>query len=316
MPRPALRIALVGADGAVGREIADLIEQRDFPRAELMRFGAAPSAESDDVEGDEASATSGLIKPEELADYDLAFLAIPEAAAAKILLAAPGPILIDLSAATRAPSAAIPLAAPGLTSREHLAKLKGHRVFGVPHPAAQVIASILNAAKLRTGFVAAAITQAASAYGRDAIAALFRQSAEVLNARLDLEGAQQTAFNLIEGSSSELSQIVTAQVAELVDTAPDLLVTIATVPIFHGSTLTIFAPRNVDADEWAQSLRTAPGIILKEPGNNLSVIEALGQEAIITRLTLTSSGAAIWCAFDAARFAALSAVWLAEVLTS
>jgi aspartate-semialdehyde dehydrogenase len=314
-----LRIALVGGAGAVGSEIAELIEHRDFPRARLTRFGAASSTEGDDEEAAEGpEVNSVLATPDELADYDLAFLAIPEAAAAEIVTAAPGPILIDLSAANRPPSPATPLAAPGLTTREGLTSFKDRRVFSIPHPAAQVIASILKALRIRGGFAAGAITQGASAYGRDAITRLFRQSAEVLNARLDLqEDERQTAFNLLQGpDADQLAAVVTAQAATLVESAPDLVVRITTVPAFHGSTVTIFLPRTSDASEWEERLRTAPGIILNESSEALSVVDALGQEAILTRFKLTPSGAAISCAFDAARLAALSAVWLAEVLIS
>jgi hypothetical protein len=64
-------------------------------------------------------------------------------------------------------------------------------------------------------------------------------------------------------------------------------------------------------------LRSAPGIILVESEEASGLVDGVGQEAIIVRLTVSRGGAAsIWCTFDAARLAALSAVWIAEALST
>lgn len=321
MPNPngQLRVALVGAAGTVGSQIAELIAERDFRYGELRQFGSPLSSEPYDPDSREQSeSVEPLDEPGDLAGFDLAFLAVLPLKAEAIVAAAPGPILIDLSAANRPPNASSPLVVPGLTAREQVKGLKGARVFGVPHPAAQVIASILSAAEIRSGFAAATIVMSASSRGGEAIEMLFRQSAEVLNARLNLEDDDaQTAFNVFQGADSDrFASVITAQVKELAKNAPEVAVQGIQVPAFHGSGISLFFSPAADSGEWAARLRAAPGIILVESNEASSLIDASGQEGVIVRLTLTSAGAALWCVFDAARLAALSAVWIAETLSS
>src|SRR6185312_12954751 len=108
MAKPDLRIAVAGASGVVGAEIAALLEQRDFPELRLTRFGA-PRATLDDGsehadDDDAGGATNAELRtPEDLGGFDVAFLALPAEQAGAIVAAAPGPVLIDLSAAARVP---------------------------------------------------------------------------------------------------------------------------------------------------------------------------------------------------------------------
>lgn len=321
MAKPDLRIAVAGASGVVGAEIVELLEQRDFPQLRLARLGAPRAIPDDGSEladdDDEGGATNlELRSPDDLSGFDVAFLALPAEQASEIVAAAPGPVLIDLSAMARAPELATMLAAPGLTPRERILSNRT-RIFSPPHPAAQAIAAIHNALHIDGGLIGAQFIQGASADGREALAQLFRQSAEVLNARLDLPDDQtQIAFNLRRTARAvALGGVIAAQVAELRGgLTPSVQVMLA--PVFHGSMVTLFAPPTVGAADWEARLRDAPGIVLLEPDEDLSVIDAVGQEAILTQLRVSSVGVIVECAFDAARLAALSAVWIAEVLFS
>ena len=306
------RLALVGAAGIVGSEIVELINQRDFTFSALKLFGLASSAADED---DESAEPLGVLdSPRELADFDIVFLAVPPAPAAAIVASGPGPILIDLSAASRPPTDVIPLAAPGLTPRAQVAGLHKPCVVGVPHPAAQVIASILSALGVSSGFAAATVLVGASSQGREAIDALFNQSVELLNAQLDLADEEsQKAFNLfLPPFAEELAQVIAAHVTTLTATAPALVVQVAQVPAFHGTAVALFIPAATALVDPAARLREAPGIVLVESGAASSLVDATSQEAVITKLSVTPAGAAIWCVFDAARMAALSAVWIAE----
>ncbi|MGH7879796.1 MAG: hypothetical protein ACREQD_09910, partial [Candidatus Binataceae bacterium] len=304
-PRP--RVALVGARGMVGVQIAELIGQRDARHAELKLFGAAGSADAEGVEsGRETLPVAELEAVSELASFDIALLAIPAERAAEIAAARPGPLLIDLSAAQRRPLDAIVLAAPGLTPPARIAAMKKPGIIGVPHPGAQVIAAILEALEIRSGFAAATILLGASSRGREAISGLFNQSAELLNARLQLGDEEtQTAFNVfLPPAADELAEVIAAQVATLlVVGGPNLIVQIAQAPAFLGAAVALFLPPGAESAQWAMRLRTAPGIILVETAEASGFIDAAAQEAVIAKLTITPAGAAIWCVFDAARLA-------------
>ena len=77
----------------------------------------------------------------------------------------------------------------------------------------------------------------------------------------------------------------------------------------------MFLPAGKASMEWAERLRSAPGLILVANDTAAGFVDAIGQEGVITRISLDAAGAAIWCAFDAARLAALTAVWIAEILS-
>lgn len=312
-----IRLAVVGAPGTVGSQIVELIGAREASYAELKLFATEAGISAEVESGERAHAVEPLESAADLAPFDIVFLAIPANEAARIIAARPGPVMIDLSAAARLPSAA-PLVAPGLTSRERLLELEAGKVFAVPHPAAQVIAAVLSAIGIRSGFAAANVMIAASAGGREAVSKLFHQSADLLNARLDVaEGETQLAFNVfLPPNGGELAAAIAAQVVALMGTAPQVAIQVAQVPSFHGGALALFVPAAADMAEWSGRLRSAPGIILVESDEASGLIDAVGQEGVVVRMGGGTGGAALWCTYDSARIAALSALWIAETLAS
>ena len=133
-----LRIALVGATGVVGGQLADLIAERNFPRSELKLFASETGAAETVAVGDEDQPVSELGGPADLAGFDVAFLAVSPGVAADIIRAHPGPILIDVSAAAR-PVSGVLLAAPGMVSRERIAAVAPGEVVAIPHPSAYAL---------------------------------------------------------------------------------------------------------------------------------------------------------------------------------
>jgi len=313
----AIRVAVVGAPGTVGSQIVELIGAREVSYAELKLFASEAGISAEVESGERSHAVTQLESATDLAAFDIAFLAVPESEATRIITAQPGPILVDLSAAARLPSAR-PLVAPGLTSRERLLELEAGKVFAVPHPAAQVIAAVLNAIGIHSGFAGANVMIAASAGGREAVSKLFNQSADLLNARLDVgEDEIQLAFNVfLPPNGRELAAAVSAQVAALMGAAPQLTIQVAQVPSFHGGAIALFVPAVGNIGDWSGRLRSAPGIILVETDEASGLIDAVGQEGVVVRMGGGPGGAALWCTFDSARIAALSALWIAETLAS
>jgi aspartate-semialdehyde dehydrogenase len=304
------RVAVVGATGTVGSQIADLIGEREFPCSELILFAAEPGS-SDSVESaGQSLSVARLNSPADLASFDIAFLAVPEIRALEIIEERPGPVLIDLSAAERMPSAA-PMIAPGLVPRDRVQDFKAHKLLSVPHPAAQVIATVINAIGLTSGFVGATVLAGASASGRERVSELFNQTAELLNARLDIgEDDTQLAFNLyIPENGNTLADAIAAQVTALAGGGATVAVQFIQVPAFHGEALAISITSPLgDAREWIPKLRAAPGILLIEGDDPAGFVDAVG------RMRPSGTGAVLWCVFDSARVAATTALWIAESL--
>jgi aspartate-semialdehyde dehydrogenase len=313
--RPSL--AIVGAAGTVGSQLVELLGQRDFAYADLRLFGAPASAHARPGAGDEPNLeVKELESPAELAGCDIIFLATPAGPAAALTRACRSAILIDLSAANRAPDHHQPLVAPGLTARQRILALRAGRIFGIPHPAAQVVAALTGALGVGAEFVGATVLLGASSAGREAIVRLFDQSAELLNARLDLaDDEAQTAFNLfLPVEADEMGRTIAAQVTALSGHPATLAVQVAYAPVFHGAAVALCLPNSPDVLHWATRLREAPGLVLVESGEASSTVTAAGQEALIVKMTTSSAGATLWCVFDAARIAALAAIWVAETV--
>ena len=309
------RVAVVGATGAVGNQLVELLETRAFPKGELRLFAmASDGAATIEIEDAEFEVEE-FGDPVELRGFDVAFLAVPQQAAADIIATRPGPLLIDLSGAMRAPSGQ-PLIAPGITSRERLNELRGRMVFETPHPAAHAMATILRALGIQNGFATATLLMGASAGGRDRITKTAEESADLLSGSLDLEeGDYQRAFNLLTGEvERSVAEVITAQCAALMENPLTLSLQVLSAPILHGSVMSIQLPPSEQAESYGDRLRTAPGILYFDDNRPVGVIDALGQEAIVARLERRPSGTALFAAFDNARLAALIAIWIAENL--
>lgn len=313
------RVAVVGATGAVGNQLIELIAARGFRFSELKLFATeAGAAQTVEAAGEERL-VEPLKGPADLRGFDVAFLTLPGPRAAEIAAAQPGPTLIDLGAGNRAPSD-VPMVSPGLTSREVIARMRNAKVFATPHPVAHVLATCLKALSIRAGFVAATAMLGASAGGRDVLTETVDQTTDLLSARLELEDEEvQRGFNaFMREHERSVANAIAAQVGTLLDKAPTLSVQAAAIPVLHGSALTvdIQRPREIkgNGEDAVELLRVAPGILIAEEGEPLGVIDAVGQEAIVVSVETRADSLSLWCVFDNTRLAALGALWIAEML--
>lgn len=309
------RVAIVGATGAVGYQIIDLIVARGFQFSELKLFATeAGATQTLDAAGEERL-VEALASPNDLSGFDVAFLAVPAPRALEIISARPGPMLIDLSAASRAAADAA-IVAPGLTSRAAVEHLRGRMVFAIPHPAAHVMATCLKALGVQSGFVAAIAMLGASAGGKDALATAVDQTTDLLSARLALEDDEvQRGFNaFVREHERAAATVIGAQVVMLLEHSPVLSIQAVALPVLHGSALAIDLPTAANGSDARELLRAAPGILIAEEGEPLGVIDAVGQEAILLSVEERPGSLSIWCVFDNTRLAALGALWIAETL--
>jgi aspartate-semialdehyde dehydrogenase len=309
------RVAIVGATGAVGNQLIELIAARGFQLSDLKLFATEAGAMQTLDAGGEERLVDALESPDALRDFDLAFLAIPHHRAAEIVAAQPGPRLIDLSRASEPPGN-VPMVAPGLTSREALEKLRTAMVFTTPHPVAHVLATCLKALGPPTGFVAATAMLGASAGGMDMLTATVDQTTDLLSARLELDDDEvQRGFNVfMREHERSVASAIAAQVSALLENPPTMSVQAAAIPVLHGSALTIDIQKPSNGQDARELLRAAPGLLVVDEGEPLGVIDAVGQEAIIVSLETRPQSVSLWCVFDNTRLAALDALWIAETL--
>lgn len=312
-----LRIAVVGATGAVGEQVVELIDARALPCAELALFATERGATQTIEALGQALMVAEFHDPAELSRFDVAFLAVAPSWAADIARARPGPLLIDLSAASRAPSdvPALPFVAPGFTPPERIAGFAHNKIIAIVHPAAHALATIINAAGAQSAVACATVMLGASGAGRHNVEEVVGEARELLSGTHSLkEGEIQRAFNAYPAESSAgFAATLAAQTAALLGASSRLVVEAVQIGVLHGSAITVLIPDPADPANLAARLRTAPGVLLIEgEEGGAGVIDAIGQEAILVMLNQQPAGAAIWCAFDSARLAALDAVWVAE----
>jgi len=318
-PGRDLKLAIVGATGTVGARLVELIDERRFPYAELKLFASADSAPQRIEVGGNELPVDAFTSAADLAGFDVAFLALPEHSAAEIIKAVSAassvPLLIDLSPAARSISRA-PLVAPGLTPREEIARLAAGGIFALPHPVAYVLATLLKALDARAEFVAATAILGASHGGRERLAGLITQSANLMNAQLSVgEGEIQLAFNVfVDPREPQTAAELASQAASLLGYKPSLALLVAQAPTLHGTALALSA--RLDCDLARRKLREAPGVLLVEDEGPQfrGVVDAVGEDAILVRVLERPPGVALWCLFDSARLAVLPALWVAENL--
>jgi aspartate-semialdehyde dehydrogenase len=333
------RVAVVGATGAVGRTLISVLEERDFPMAELRLMASARSA------GSVVPTRWGDIKIEDLesAEPDGIDIAIFSAGADRSRVYAPafasaGAVVVDNSSAFRR-DPAVPLVVAGVN--DHVVSTH-EGIISNPNcttMALMVAAGPLHRAAGIEGMVATSY-QSVSGSGQRGIDELSRQitilhtdpQALAVGGWEDPGGelyVRPIAFNVIPYAGTETDAGYTDEEWKLVYEsrkileAPDLRVepTCVRVPVMvgHSVAATLFFSRPVSRDEALKILSEAPGAevwIDRVP----TPLDATGKDSVLigrVRQTIGEEGGInLWVVGDNLRKgAALNAVQIAELLS-
>ena len=311
-----LRVAVVGATGLVGREILSLLEERRFPIAELVPYGAEQSA------GDSLAFAGEDTTIRELGSsfprFDLAFLCASAKVSSRVAaaFAAGGATVIDLTAAHR-DAKDVPLALPG----EEPAQAGG--IVAIPDPLTTLLVLLLRPIAVRTRIrrVVATGLLSISSLGRDALDRLGSESAELLNGRSP-EAEDQVAFDAgpePRDVDRFLGSEVRRDVSRLLGAEIPLVLSAIRVPLFFGQgvSLAIEAEEPLDAGAVEGWLREAPSLIIDPPASATTIRGAAGGEAVHVAMVRTDPTdrrwIGLWATSDNVRQgAALAAVSVAE----
>ncbi len=330
-----MRVAIVGATGAVGRELLRLLEERAFPTTSLRLFASPRSAGTTLEVGGRPHTVAAL--PE---NGDLGADVVFSSAGTRLSRdhawrwAGHGAVVVDNTSAWRM-DPRVPLVVPEIN-----AEAAAHHQGIVANPNCSIIVALMALAPLHRAFgltrATIATYQAVSGAGAAGIDELRSQSAAVL------EGApvvtekfrHQIAFNLFshdsaigpDGYNGEESKM--REEARKILAHPDLRLsaTCVRVPVYRAHSEAIHAEfsRPVTAAEATEVLRGAPGVGLVDDreGNTFPMpLTASGQDDVLVgRLREDASlpGAlALFVAGDQIRKgAALNAVQVAESLVA
>ena len=334
--RGTIDIAVVGATGAVGQVVVELLAEREFP------VGALHLLASPDSAGKTVSFGGRHIRVRQLEGFDfssvrLAFFAAGSDIAAHYapLAAAAGCMVIDKSSHFRL-RPDVPLVVPEVNGHA-LAELGAGRLIASPN--CSTIQLVVALKPLLDAFGLARINiatyQSVSGAGRRGVEELAGQSARLLNGQPAGPGTfpRQIAFNVVPqvetfgagGYTTEELKIVAESRRVLGIAGLPINPTCVRVPVFYGHSQAVHLETGVKASAAAARavLAAAPGVrVLDDPANGdfpTAVGEAAGDDAVwVGRIREDLShpmGLNLWVVSDNVRKgAALNSVQIAEQL--
>ena len=330
------RVAVVGATGNVGRELLNILVERQFPYDEIAAVASARSTGTEIDLGD--SGKTLKVKNLEHFDFTGYDIALFSAGGATSLAHAPraaaqGCTVIDNSSAFRM-DPDVPLIVPEVNP-DAIAGYTRKNIIANPNcSTAQLVVALKplhDAATIKR--VVVATYQSVSGTGKAGMDELFEQSRNIFVGDSNEPNVypKQIAFNVIphcgdfndDGATTEEWKLV-VETKKILDPKIRLTATCVRVPVFvgHSEAVNIEFEREITAEDARAILREAPGVMLvdkREAGGYVTPVECVGDYAtFISRVREDSTvehGLSLWVVSDNLRKgAALNAVQIAELL--
>ena len=330
------RVAVVGATGAVGREILKTLAERRFPIDEIAAVASGRSAGQDVSFGDKTVLKVQSLDKFDFQGWDIGLFS-PGAAASAIhapRAAAAGCIVIDNTSQFRM-EPDVPLVVPEVNP-DALSRI---RRGIVANPNCSTIQLAVALKPLHDRFVVRRVVvatyQSVSGAGKEGMEELWNQTkANYVNDPIKpQEFTKPIAFNCIphidrfmdDGATKEEWKMA-VEIRKIVSPDIKLVATCVRVPVFigHSEAVTVEFERPVTAAEARAVLREAPGISVmdsRDDGGYITPVECAGEDSVfisrIRRDPTVEHGLSFWCVSDNLRKgAALNAVQIAEVLVA
>ena len=334
-----LHVAILGATGMVGRELLDILVERDFPIAKLTLMSSARSAGNRVLVGGKEYAVQEA-SPEAFQGVDVAFFAAGGQVSrqwADIAVEA-GALVIDNTSAFRLRDD-VPLVVPEVNGEE----VRNHRgIIANPNCSTIIMVLALKPIFDRAGIkrVVVSTYQAVSGAGGKAMDELRMQTEDYLAGRemaaniLPVAGAPRhypIAFNLIPQIDEFAEDDYTKEEWKMVREtqklfkAPELKISPTTIRIpvmrCHSESINVETEAPLSPEECRELLRGAPGVqVVDDPAAQEYPMPlwTTGKDAVyvgrIRRDPTVENGLNLWVVGDQVRKgAALNAVQIAEL---
>jgi aspartate-semialdehyde dehydrogenase len=330
------RVAVVGATGAVGREILKTLAERDFPVTEVAAVASARSAGQEVSFGDKSVLKVKNLDTFDFAGWDIGLFS-PGASVSAVhapRAAAAGCLVIDNTSQFRMEHD-VPLVVPEVNPEA----LRRIRRGIVANPNCSTIQMVVALKPLHDRFrikrVVVATYQSVSGAGKEGMDELWAQSrAMYVNDPVTAqEFTKPIAFNCIphidkfmEDGSTKEEWKMAVETRKILGS--DILVqaTCVRVPVFigHSEAVTVEFEQPVTASDARAILREAPGVVVmdtRDDGGYITPADCAGEDAVfvsrIRRDPTVEHGLSFWCVSDNLRKgAALNAVQIAEVVVA
>ncbi len=330
------RMVVVGATGNVGREILNILAERQFPADEVAAL--ASSRSTGDVIDFGDSGKELKVQNIEHFDFEGWDIALFAAGSAVSKVYAPiaaraGCTVIDNSSLYRM-DPDVPLIVPEVNP-EAIDGYRAKNIIANPNcSTAQMMVALKplhDAATIKR--VVVATYPSVSGSGKAGMDELFEQSRNIFvgDSNEPRKFPKQIAFNVIpqcgdfldDGATSEEWKLV-VETKKILDPSIKVSATCVRVPVFvgHSEAINIEFENEITAEQAQAILREAPGVMLidkREDGGYVTPVECVGDYAtFVSRVRedpTVDNGLSLWVVSDNLRKgAALNAVQIAELL--
>jgi len=329
------RIAVVGATGAVGREILKTLAERGFPVGEVIALSSGRAAGAEVSFGEKAVLKVRDLDRFDFAGVDLALFSQGAAVSAAHVprAVAAGCLVIDDTPRFRM-EPGVPLVVPEVNPQ---AIAKRPRRGIVANPGGATIQMVMALKPLhdmaRVRRVVVATYQSVSAAGKEAMDELWSQTRGVFvnEPGTPEQFPKPIAFNVIphieaflEDGATREERDLAVETRKILDPDIQVMATCVRVPVMigHAEAVHVEFERPIAERAAREALREAPGLIVldtRDDGGYATPLEIAGEDAVfVSRLRrdpTVANGLAFWCVTDNLRKgAALNAVQIAEAL--
>ncbi|MEM7024218.1 MAG: aspartate-semialdehyde dehydrogenase [Pseudomonadota bacterium] len=332
-----LKVAVVGATGAVGGEMLNLLAERKFPADEVVALASRASLGKQVSYGDD-----DVLDVEVLEDFDFEGTDIglfsPGGAISKVhapRAAAAGCIVIDNTSHFRM-EPDVPLVVPEVNP-DAVASFRERNIIANPNCSTiQMVVALKPLHELALiKRVVVSTYQSVSGGGRAAMDELFDQTKGIYETKIPepKNFPKQIAFNVIpqidafmdddSGSYKEEWKMV-VETKKILDPAIEVAATCVRVPVFvgHAESINVEFEHEIQLEDARDALADAEGVLLVDDparGEYVTPVECVGEFGVfVSRLrpdTTVPSGLAMWVVSDNLRKgAALNAIQIAELL--
>jgi aspartate-semialdehyde dehydrogenase len=330
------RVAVVGATGNVGREMLNILAEREFPCDEIAALASSRSQGTSIEFGD----TGKMLKVQNVDNFDFTGwdIALFAAGSGPTKIHAPraaaaGCVVIDNSSLYRM-DPDVPLIVPEVNP-DAIDGYKARNIIANPNcSTAQMVVALKplhDAATIKR--VVVSTYQSTSGAGKEGMDELFEQSRNIFvgDPAVPKKFTKQIAFNVIphidvfldDGYTKEEWKMV-VETKKILDPKVKVTATCVRVPVFvgHSEAINLEFENEISAKQAQDILREAPGIMLidkREDGGYVTPVECVGDSATyVSRVRedpTVDNGLVLWCVSDNLRKgAALNAVQIAELL--
>ena len=329
-----MKVAIVGASGAVGQEFLRILAERDFPMDELVLFGSERSAGRKYAFKGKDYEVKLLQHNDDFRDIDIAFVSAGGGTSKEFAetITKFGAVMIDNSSAFRMDDD-VPLVVPECNAQDALNRPRG--IIANPNCTTIMMVTVLqpleNLSHIRRIHVAS--YQSASGAGAAAMAELQQQYSELVNDQpvTVKKFPHQLAYNVIPQIDVFTDNGYTKEEMKMFNETRKIMHTDARCSAMcvrvsslrsHSESVWIETERPISVEEARAAIAAAPGCTLKDDPSNLVYpmpLETAGKDDVyvgrIRKDLADDNGLTFWLSGDQIRKgAALNAVQIAEYL--